>query len=207
MTIARMLPLSWVLVTACGPSNQPAEDTPMPTGQPVVDAPSTSAPTADATAAPTAAPDTASFAAAPSFEIAGSTVRMTYEGATFTLSEAALVPTGKSFTLRFQQPAADGGHVIKLTPKELKAGEPATVEGKGALFLQLTDGKNTDGNWKLVDVTSKCGVTGTITVAEIPKPGGKAKGSVDVTITCDGVDDLKGPISLKGDFSQVPLGK
>jgi hypothetical protein len=207
MTIARMLPAAWLLLVACGPSNPPAQDTPMPTGEPTVDAPPTSAPTADATAAPTAAPDTASFAAAPSFEIAGSTVRLTYEGATYTLSEAALIPTGKSYTLRFQQPAADGAHIIKFMPKELKAGEPAKLEGKGSLFLQVTDGKNTDGKWKLVDITSKCGATGTITVAEIPKPGGKAKGSVDVTITCEGVEDLKEHVTLKGDFSQVPLGK
>jgi hypothetical protein len=200
--------VSLIVLVGCGSSTQSAEGAPDVTAVPTAEPGPTARPMPTATAAPTAAEvDTGSFAAAPTAEISGSTIRLTYEGATYTLSESALIPAGKSFALRFQQPAADGGHVIKLTPSELKAGEPAKLDGKAALFFQVTEGKTTDGAWKVVDITGSCKVAGTITVAEIPKAGGKAKGSIDIAITCENVEKIRTPIAIKGDFSNVPLGK
>ncbi len=204
MMTRRMLPAAWVLLVACGPSTTQQPDAEPPTASAT---PTAAAPEQTPTATPTAAPqvDTASFGAAPSAEIAGSTVRLTYEGGTYTLSESALVPSGKAHVLRFAQPAADGAHVLRLTVRDAKVGVPAKIEGKDSLFLQLTDGKNTDGTFKLVDVSKSCAASGMVTFTEIAKVGGKAKGSVDVTITCQGVDDLRAPITLKGDFSGVPV--
>ncbi len=200
MTIARMLSAAWLLLVACGSSTQTAQVTPDPTGGP------TSEPTATVgpSAAPTAQPeDVGSFAAAPTAEFAsGARLLFTYEGATAELA-TTLVPAGKSFTLRFQEAADKGAHVIKLMPKEVRAGEPATVDG--GLFLQLTDGKNADGTFKLVDVTSSCSASGTMTLKEAPKAGGKTAGSVDVTIKCTGVKFLKEPFTIKGDLKDIPL--
>jgi hypothetical protein len=205
MTLTRTLPFAALLLLACGPSTPEPDATPDTTAVPTAQVEPTAKP--EPTTAPTAPPDTGSFAAAPTIELNGSTVKLTYEGGTYTLSDSGLIPAGKGWDLRFQEPAAEGAHQIKLKLADVKAGEPAKVDGKGTLFFQLYDGKNTDGSFKLVDISSKCNATGTVTVAEIPKPGGKAKGSIDVTITCDGVEKIKAPLPLKGDFSGVPLAK
>lgn len=200
MTIARMLPIA-CLLAACGPSTPTPDATPEPTSEPI------SEPKPKPTAAPTAEPeDVGSFAAAPTAEFAsGARLLFTYEGATADLA-MTLVPAGKSYTLRFKEAADKGAHVIEITPKELKAGEPASFDG-GKLFLQLNDGKNADGTYKLVDVTSSCTLMGSLTLPEIPKVGQKAKGSVDATIACKGVNALKSPFTMKGDFKDVPLSK
>jgi hypothetical protein len=202
-TAQAFFPIALVLA-ACG-SSQPADE---PKPDIMKAPPSEPKPKPKPTAEPTSEPaDTGSFAALPSADVSGGSIRLSYEGGNYTLSDSAIVPAGKSYALRFEEPETEGAHVIKITPAELKAGEPSKVEGKSALFFQLTDGKNTDGAWKLVDISKSCTATGTVTVAEIPKPGSKVKGSMDVTITCEGVNQIKGPIALKGDFSNVPLLK
>lgn len=202
MNILRALPVLCLLV-ACGPSTPSPDATPDGTAEPTTKPTATSAATMEPTADPEG--DVASFAAAPTASLKGSELRLTYEGATVALTESALVPAGSSYKLRFRQPAAEGTHLLELAPKELVAGKPASFDGKGGLVLHLMDGRNADGTFKLVDVTSSCGVTGTLTIAEIPKAGGKAKGSVDITIKCEGTDDLKLPFTLQGDFADVPL--
>jgi hypothetical protein len=72
-------------------------------------------------------------------------------------------------------------------------------------LLQLSDGKKADGSFKLLDVTSSCRASGTLTLAEVPKPAGKAKGTLDVVVTCKGVSALKAPFAIKGEFSEIPL--
>ncbi len=213
MTYARIFPAACLCIIACG-STKPATRDQADRGDDLLEeapvaataAPKTPAPTASAKPEPSADPGAvSSFAAAPMADFVGSTLRLTYEGATATLADSALVPSGKTFILRFQQPAANGAHVFKLMPKELAAGVPSKIEGKGSFFLQLSDGKNADGTFKRTDVTDSCEVNGTLTIAELPKAGGKAKGSVDLTITCKGVEDLREPFTLKGEFSGVPL--
>lgn len=115
------------------------------------------------------------------------------------------MPAGKSYALRFLQPAADGVHEIRLQPQAVTAGEPATLEGKGSLVFHLTRSKTLEGKYNVTDISESCTATGTVTFAEIPKAGGKGKGSIDVTITCKGVDLLREPLVIKGDFSGVPL--
>ncbi len=199
MTITRMLPVA-CLLAACGPSTPAPDATPESTTEPV------SEPKPKPTAAPTAEPeDVGSFAAAPTAEFAsGARLLFTYEGATAELN-ATLVPAGKSYKLRFREAADKGAHAIELTAKDVEAGKPTTIEGKGAHFLQLTDGKNADGTYKLVDVTSSCTPSGTITLSDLPKAGGKAQGSVDLTVKCDGVKALKVPFVVKGDLKDIPV--
>lgn len=152
------------------------------------------------------APDTGSFAASPTAELAGATLRLTYQGGLYTMSDSAVIPKGKTFELRFRQPVEDGAHEIRLTPTEAKPGEPAKLEG-AALFFQLTDGKNTDGTYKLVDLSKSCAPSGTVTFAEIPKGGSTVGGTLDLTITCEGVATFREPLVVKGDFSSVPIKK
>lgn len=215
MTIERMLVPACLLLVACGSSTPPADGaTTEPTSPPALPTPK---PKPAPAAAPTSEPDTGSFAAGPTLDVTGSTIRLNYQGGSYTLSESAIIATGKSFELRFQQPAAEGAHVLRLMPPEAKTGEPAKVEGKGALFLQLTDGKNTDGSYKLIDISSSCTPSGTITFNEITKPAKDSKGkgsstssgsgTIDVTIQCEGVAALREPLVIKGDFSSVPLKK
>jgi hypothetical protein len=199
MLTTRMFPATLLVFVACGST------TPSPTTEPATESgppKSKSPPSASATADPPPE-DVASFAAAPEAVPYGSELRFTYEGATVKLTDSALVPVGKGYSLRYKQPAAEGGHALTLTTGELEPGKPASIEG--ALFLQLSDGKKADGSFKLLDVTASCKAQGTLTLAEAPKPGGKAKGSVDVTVTCTGVQALKSPFAIKGDFNEVPL--
>jgi hypothetical protein len=198
MLYERLLPVSWLVLAACGAS------TPTPTPEPAREAPPPATAKASASAEP-APEDVASFAAAPEAVPYGSELRFTYEGATVKLTDSALVPVGKGYSLRYKQPTGEGAHVVTLTTGDLEPGKPATIDGDAALFLQLSDGKKADGSDKLLDVTSSCRASGTLTLAEAPKPGGKAMGSVDVTVTCKGVAALKAPFSIKGDFKEVPL--
>lgn len=201
-----------LVAAACGPAtpttDNPASD--IPTAETAVAsaqaAPSSGGdPGGSASAAPTSAPDTGSFAAGPTVDVVGSTLRLNYQGGAYTLSESAIVPTGKSYALRFVQPAADGVHEIRLQPETVKVGEPAKVEGKGSLVFHLTRSKTVDGKFNVTDISDSCTPSGTITFAEIPKAGGKGKGTIDVTITCKGVDLLREPLVIRGEFSGVPL--
>jgi hypothetical protein len=199
---------SLFFLAACGSSQPPAPDG-RPDEAAVTPAkPETPRePKAPGSAEPAAPPDTGSFAAAPTVEVSGASLRLTYQGGLYTMTEAAIVPKGKTFELRFRQPAEEGAHEIRFTPSAAKPGEAAKLEGKGALFFQLTDGKNTDGNYKLVDISKSCNASGTVTFAEIPKGGTSGGGTLDVTITCEGVEAFREPLVIKGDFSSVPLKK
>jgi hypothetical protein len=201
MIHVRMLPAAWLVLAACGST------TPTPNPEPQGEVGPASAKTSPPASASAEAPpeDVASFAAAPEAVPYGSELRFTYEGATVKLTESALVPVGKGYSLRYKQPAGEGAHVVTLTTGDLEPGKPAAIEGDAALFLQLSDGKKADGSFKLLDVTSSCRASGTLTLPEAPKPAGKAKGSVEVTVTCKGVSALKSPFSIKGEFSEVPL--
>ncbi len=201
-----------LLLAACGPST-PATDAPASdatsTGTAAASAAPDSDPKPEPTTSPSAAPtgpaDTGSFAAGPSVDVAGSTLRLAYQGGAYTLSDSAIVPAGKSYALRYVQSASEGTHQIRLQPSAVKVGEPAKLEGKGALLLHLTESKTVDGKFNVTDISGSCTPSGTITFTEIPKAGGKGKGSIDVTITCQGVAALREPLVIKGDFSGVPL--
>ncbi len=205
MTTQRFSILLLVLAS-CGPST-PATDAPASdasANEPAA-AVVTSDPGGTASAAPTSPPDTGSFAAAASVDVIGSTLRLNYQGGSYTLSDSAIVPAGKSYALRFVQPAADGVHEIRLQPEAAKAGEPAAVVGKGSLVFHLTRSKTVEGKFNVTDISESCTPTGTVTFAEIPKAGGKGRGTIDVTVTCKGVDLLREPLVIKGEFSDVPL--
>lgn len=201
MTHSRMVPATCLVLAACGST------TPTPTPEPAREGAETSASSATRPTATTEPPpdDVASFAAAPEAVPYGSELRFTYEGATVKLTESALVPVGKGYSLRYKQPAGEGAHVVTLTTGDLEPGKPAAIEGDAALLLQLSDGKKADGSFKLLDVTSSCRASGTLTLAEVPKPAGKAKGTLDVVVTCKGVSALKAPFAIKGEFSEIPL--
>ncbi|MBL8742624.1 MAG: hypothetical protein JNK04_16065, partial [Myxococcales bacterium] len=151
MTTARISVLL-LLTAACGPST-PATDTPASDASASDTAAASAAPVAEpksdpsASAAPTSAPDTGSFAAGPTVEVVGATLRLNYQGGAYTLSESAIVPAGKSYAIRFLQPAADGVHQIRLQPEAVTAGEPAKVEGKGSLVFHLTRSKTLEGKY------------------------------------------------------------
>lgn len=196
-----------LVAAACG-SATPATDNPSSDASATATAvapDSGSDPVASASAAPTSPPDTGSFAAGPTVEVVGSQLRLNYQGGAYTLSESSIVPVGKSYSLRFLQPAADGVHEIRLQPETAKVGEPATVGGKGSLLFHLTRSKTLEGKYNVTDISESCTPSGTVTFTEIPKPGGKGKGSIDVTITCKGVDLLREELVIKGEFSGVPL--
>ena len=89
---------------------------------------------------------------------------------------------------------------------DASANEPAAaVVGKGSLVFHLTRSKTVEGKFNVTDISESCTPTGTVTFAEIPKAGGKGRGTIDVTVTCKGVDLLREPLVIKGEFSDVPL--
>lgn len=172
---------------------------------PAADAPSTAAPAA--TPAPDAAaatPAPAAPAAPPTVKLAGNSLELAYGGATYALTSNAVVPQGKEWEIHFEQPMDAGYNQIWLMPRGVKKGQPAKVEGSGmsALFVQLAKGKGDVQN-----VSNSCSATGTVTFADVPKPGKTAKGTVDVTITCRDVPALSAPIVVKGSFADVPVKK
>ncbi len=207
MILARALVVSSLFLVACGSSKTPAQDTPPestaaattePTStEPVTTAEATAAPTASASAAPAAA-------AAPTAELSGSTIKLSYDGKSYTLSNSAVFPQGKSFELHFEEPMDKGYNQIWLMPQDVKKGQPAKVDGFGmaAVFLQLAEGTE-----KVRNVSNSCSASGTVTFAEVPKAGAKSKGSVDVTITCKDVPGISGPIVIKGEFADLPFKK
>jgi len=69
-----------------------------------------------------------------------------------------------------------------------------------AIFVQLDDGKGGTRN-----VSNSCAAEGSVTYDTLPaKSGEAAKGSVDVTITCTGIDGWSAPLVIQGKFAGVP---
>ena len=69
-------------------------------------------------------------------------------------------------------------------------------------FVQLAKGKADTRN-----VSQSCRASGSVTFGEVPASGKKAKGNVDVTLTCDNVDGITSPIVIQGAFEDVPVKK
>lgn len=199
LSLFAALPL---LALACGGSPPPVVEAP-PAPTPELPAASDDAGAADgedASAAAAPAP-----AAPPSAKLAGTTLELTYGGATYALSDSSvLVGKGGEATIRFNEPMDKGYNQIWLRATGIKKGAPAKLEGMGmgTAFVQLAKGTKDANN-----VSNSCATKGTITYDAAPKAGAKAKGSIDATITCTGVADLSGPIEIKGTFDGVAVTK
>lgn len=189
-------------LAACA-SSSPANETELP--QQTATAEATSEPTAEppppatATATATTAPAAGS---GPTGTVAGSSLKLSYGGATYDLSNAFVLPMGKSFEVHFEQPMDVGYNQLWFVARDAVAGKPAVVKGTGmgGSFVQLAQGKD-----KTRNVSNDCSSSGQVTFTTLPAKGGKVSGSLEVTITCREVPELAEPLVVKGSFTDLPV--
>lgn len=183
---------------ASGPKGEPSSAS-SASAEPAASA-SSSAPTADKPVEP-------SKPAGPVAQLSAKGLELTYGGKTYALGNAYVqtvkMGTKQTVELHFEQPMAEGYNQLWIIPREAKKGQAAKVEGAAmaSVFLQLAEGKD-----KVRNVSNDCSAKGTVTYDELPtKKGDKAKGSVDVVVTCTGVPGFEQPLVVKGAFEGLPL--
>lgn len=190
------------LLAACAPEATPPAATPPPEAAPSA---SPASPPAQASAP---APSASAAAAAasgdgPTASLDGYILNLAYGNSVYNLSASSVVAVGTARELHFDQPRGAGDTQIWLMPRDVKKGVAAPVKGTGmnAVFVQIQDAAG-----KARNVSNNCRASGSVTYDDLPtKSGDKAKGSIDVTITCQGVKELSGPLVIKGAFSGIPL--